>query len=195
MLGRKGKKNQVLAAVQMQFEGTDVDLNKNGGEVESQVPESSFRDDFYDELNLESLINYWERNEIMLKESHALKDEDFKFTGYGKQDYRQLVLIYKKKKKTLVRKLEKMIQNPALQVDQFASFEDQVKELKSKKQMLIEQGGLKDHMQSYDYMDSEKYSGVQDILHELVPDSYALPEKATSQAPLRNLSVVESRVT
>ena len=78
-----------------------------------------------------------------------------------------MLATYRKRRKTLKRKLEKWIRKPALRINQQKPFEEQIIELHKKKEGLIETGGIKTKIQSYDIMDAEEYEGISGIMKAL----------------------------
>lgn len=82
--------------------------------------------------------------------------------------FKQQIRVYKKKRKTLKRKLEALITKEELNINQGWPFEKQVDQLLQKSVALIETGGVKSRMQTYDMMDSETYFGLQEIRQQIL---------------------------
>lgn len=126
-----------------------------------------YRDDFFEELNVENLVKYYQRNEVDIKESTkaAVDGGNFSnkkttFVGTRENQYnpkimREHIKSLKRRKKTLRRKLNVYLINPVLAIGDNLTFEQQLLMLVQKKEMLLEDGGIQSEMQSYDIMDSQ----------------------------------------
>ena len=130
----------------------------------------NYIDDFYKELNIVNLINYYDRNDTQLQEATIVAatkihfGETMKFTQAMMFDQLQ---IYKNKKKTLKRKIESYINHPEINVNKSKPFNDQLEQLLEQKEVIIEKGGLVSKIQSYDMIDSETYIGIPEMIVEL----------------------------
>ena len=122
------------------------DLKDSGDEVEAKSKKKNtnmgnYIDDFYKELNIVNLINYYDRNDTQLQEATIVAatkihfGETMKFTQAMMFDQLQ---IYKNKKKTLKRKIESYINHPEINVNKSKPFNDQLEQLLEQKEVIIE---------------------------------------------------------
>ena len=115
----RSKSNQVKPSNYFEQAGSDTEAPDSKDKIAEQgdykMPEGRYRDDFFEEINIQSLINYYERNDQEMKLSPPDKVFADKTCPMNKETYKkQFYLILKKKKKTLKRKLDKYLTNPLL---------------------------------------------------------------------------------